>query len=116
MEVSEKKRHSTTAKQETNFDYSKSEVEIKTITIPNSQFQAKWKKDEGYAIGYEGYKLTKDHETLEGALNQIGYGVNQDKDGDEILVKHGEIDFELIVRLIKIMLVINNENHGKNDN
>lgn len=94
-----------------NFDYSKSEETIKNITIPNSQFGAKWVKDEGYAIGYENVKLTKNHKTLEKALNEIGYGVDVDGEGDEVLVKVGEIDYEMIVRIIKAINIIERENY-----
>lgn len=95
-----------------NFDFSKAEETVKNIVIPNSQFQAKWKKEEGYAIGIENIKLSKNHETLEAALNEIGYGVDKDKDGDEILVKVGDIDYEMIVRIVRALITINNENNG----
>lgn len=101
---------SSTTVQNNSLDYSKAEPTIQNIVIPNSQFKAKWVKDEGYAIGYENVKLTRSYETLEKALNQIGYGVDKDNDGDEILVKVGEIDYELIMRMIKAVIVINNEN------
>lgn len=104
----------TNASEQSNFDYSKAEMRIKNITIPESQFHAKWVKDEGYAIGYENLKISKDYETLEEALNQIGYGVDIDNEGDEILVKTGEIDFELIARLIKAINIIENQNKNQN--
>lgn len=92
-----------------DFDYSKSEKLIENIVIPNSLFHGKWEKDAGYAIGIENIKLTKSYDTLEKALNQIGYGVEKDKDDDDILVKVGEIDYELIVRIVKAILIIEEE-------
>lgn len=89
-----------------SLDYSKSEELIRNINIPNSQFQAKWIKNEGYAVGIEGIKLTKNYETLEEALNQIGYGVDVNENEEEILMKVGNIDYELIVRVIKALLII----------
>lgn len=110
------KKTSTLSKNSTtvhtnNLDYSKGEELTKNITIPNSQFQAKWIKDEGYAVGYEGFKLTRNYKTLDEALNQIGYGVDKDEEGEEILVKHGEVDFELIARLVKAIVILNDENN-----
>lgn len=95
------------AKSKNNLDYSKAEELIRNINIPRSQFQAKWIKEDGYAIGINNVKITKGYETLEEALNQIGYGVDVDSEGDEILVKVGEIDFELIVRIIKALTIEN---------
>ena len=91
-----------------NLDYSKSEKTIKNIVIPNSQFSCKWIKDEGYAIGIENVKLTKNYKTLEEALNRIGYGVDKDENEDEILVKLGEIDYELVARIVKAIIIIEN--------
>ncbi|UYD39172.1 MAG: hypothetical protein [Wigfec virus K19_83] len=107
----------TTSKQkhmnvEKDFDYSKAEETQKNIVIPNSNFQAKWKKEEGYTIGIENIKLTKNYKTLEEALNQIGYGVEKDTEGDEILVKVGETDYEMIVRITRALIILNNENNG----
>lgn len=96
-----------------SLDYSKAEIEMKNIAIPGSVFRGRWKKDEGYSIGYENVRLTKDYETLEKALNTIGYGVEKDKEGDEILVKVGEIDFEMIVRIIRAVNMIEAENMVK---
>lgn len=90
-------------------DYSKAEILCKNIEIPKSQFNAKWNKDKGYAVGIENIKLTKDYETLEEALNQIGYGVDKDKDDEEILVKVGETDYEMFVRIVKAILIIEDE-------
>lgn len=103
-------KNSTTV-QANNLDFSKGEELTRNINIPNSQFQAKWMKDEGYAVGYEGFKLTRNYKTLEEALNQIGYGVDKDEEGDEILVKVGEVDFEIIARLIKAIVILNDENN-----
>lgn len=89
-----------------SFNYSDKEELIRGIVIPNSQFGAKWEKDKGYAIGIENIKLTRNYETLEEALNTIGYGVDKDKDGEEILVKVGEIDYEMIARTIKALIII----------
>lgn len=100
---------------ENNFDYSKAEQIIKNIVIPNSNFGAKWVEGEGYAIGYENVKLTKNYETLEEALNQIGYGTDRE-DNDAILVKVGEVDYEMIVRIIRAVLIVEEikkeENNG----
>ncbi|UYL83846.1 MAG: hypothetical protein [Wigfec virus K19_81] len=116
MEASGKisKKSSTTA-QNNSLDYSKGEENFKNIIIPGSQFQAKWIKDEGYAVGIENIKLTKNYKTLEEALNQIGYGVELDKDGDEILMKVGEVDYEMIARIVRALITINNENNEKDN-
>lgn len=90
-----------------SLDYSKAELIVKNIEIPNSEFKGKWIKDEGYSIGIENIKLTKNYNTLEEALNQIGYGVDKDSEGDEVLVKVGEVDYELIVRIARALLIIN---------
>lgn len=82
------------------------ELEVKNIIVPNSQFSCKWVKDEGYAIGIDNVKITKSFETLEEALNQIGYGVEKDDNEDEILVKVGDIDYELLIRIVKAILII----------
>lgn len=111
MEIQEQERIGTNVKDKNNLDYSKAEELARNITIPNSVFHGKWVKDEGYAIGIENMKLTKNYKTLEEALNQIGYGVDKDKDGDEVLVKVGEVDYELIVRIMKSLIILNNENN-----
>lgn len=100
------------ANQTNSLDYSKCEPTIKNIVIPNSQFTAKWVKDEGYAIGIENVKLTQSFQTLEEALNTIGYGVDIDSEGDEVLVKVGELDYELVARIVKAILIIEG---GKNN-
>lgn len=110
--TSQKKNTTANGNKNGSFDYSKAEPTVKNIIIPNSQFCAKWEAEKGYAVGIENYQLTKHHETLEGALNEIGYGVDKDKEGEEILVKVGDIDFELITRIIKTLLIINKENNG----
>lgn len=110
--VTESKNGFANASQTNNFDYSKSEATIKNIIIPNSQFTAKWVKDEGYAIGLENIKLTQSYATLEEALNTIGYGVDIDSEGDEVLVKVGELDYELVTRIVKAILIIEG---GKNN-
>lgn len=102
-------------KSKNNLDYSNNEELIKGITIPNSQFTAKWEKGKGYAIGIENIKLSKDYETLEEALNTIGYGV--DKEGeDDVLVKVGETDYEMIVRIIKALLIIEEDKKEETNN
>lgn len=110
----EQKEVSTSVKQTTTAPgtnlKSGEEISVQNITIPNSMFGVKYVKKKGYAVGYENIKLTEDYETLEEALNQIGYGVDEDEQGDEILVKFGEVDFETIGRIVKAMLIINNEN------
>lgn len=95
-----------------NFDFSNNEKEVANIEIPNSLFMGKWVKDKGYAVGLENIQITKYEETLEKALNKIGYGVDKDEEGDEILVKVGETDFETIVRIVNALLIINKENNG----
>lgn len=97
-----------------SFDYTKAEETSRNILIPNSAFTAKWMKDAGYAVGIENVKLTKDHKTLEKALNEIGYGVDKDEEGDEILVKVGEVDYEMIVRIVRALIILNNENSQEN--
>lgn len=110
METQEQSLGGTSAKKTGSFDFSKSEATIQNIIIPNSQFGAKWVKDDGYAIGIENVKITKNYKTLEEALNQIGYGVDKDNEGDEVLVKVGNIDYELIVRIVKALLIIDDVN------
>lgn len=99
------------AKKTGKLDYSEKEMLIKNIEIPNSQFGCKWIKDAGYAIGIEGVKLSKNYDTLEKALNTIGYGVDIEED-EEVLVKVGDTDYELIARIVKAILIIekNKEN------
>lgn len=99
------------AKRKGNLDYSKSEELTKNIIIPNSQFGAKWIKGEGYAIGIENIKLTKDYDRLEGALNTIGYGVDKDEEDNEVLVKVGDIDYEMVARIVKAIIIIEKEKH-----
>lgn len=94
-----------------SLDYSKSEKTVENIVIQGSQFMAKWVKDEGYAIGYENIKITKSYKTLEEALNQIGYGVELDDEGDETLVKVGGTDFETILRIVKAVIIVTEENN-----
>lgn len=96
-------------KRTNSFDFSKSEETVKNITIPNSEFMAKWTKNDGYAIGIENIKITKNYKTLEEALNQIGYGVETDKDGDEVLMKVGDTDYETIVRIVRALIILNNQ-------
>lgn len=103
------KKGNTTANG-SNLDYSKAEKTFENIIIPNSQFQAKWKIEEGYSVGIENIKLTKNYKTLEEALNQIGYGVEKDKEGDDVLMKVGEVDYELIVRIVKAIAIIEEQN------
>lgn len=96
-----------------DFDFSKAKETMKNITIPNSQFQAKWREGVGYAVGIEGVKLTEDYETLEEALNTIGYGVDKDPNGDEILVRmEVPIDYEMVVRIMKALLIIEGGKNG----
>lgn len=83
---------------------------FKNIVIPGSMFMAKYKEEEGYSIGIENYRLTKNYKTLELALNQIGYGVEKNKEDEEELVKVGEVDFDLIGRIIHTMIAIQQEN------
>lgn len=106
----------TDVKNQNSLDYSKAEATVKNITIPNSQFKCKWVEGEGYAIGYENVKLTRGYETLEKALNQIGYGVDKDEDGDEILVKVGEVDYELIARIVRAVAIVMDENKKVEEN
>lgn len=110
METQDQGRTGTSAKKTNNFDYSKGEATVQNITIPGSEFHAKWIKDEGYAIGIENIKITKYHKTLEEALNEIGYGVDKDEEGEEILVKVGEVNYEIIVRTMRALLVTNELN------
>lgn len=96
----------TTLNAEEQDNKNSSDLEVKNIIIPNSQFSCKWVKEEGYAIGIENVKITKNFETLEEALNEIGYGVEEDEAGDQILVKVGNVDYELFVRAVKAILII----------
>lgn len=115
-EQKEQSHGGTYAKKTNSFDFSKGEEETRNIVIPNSQFMAKWQKDEGYAVGIENVKLTKNYKTLEEALNQIGYGVDKDEEGDEVLVKVGEIDFEMVTRIVKALIIVNNTNQEDEEN
>lgn len=85
---------------------SKNSGTVRNIVIPNSQFGAKWVEGEGYAVGIENVKLTRNFETLEEALNEIGYGVDKDDEGEDVLVKVGETDYEMIVRIVKAIIII----------
>lgn len=88
---------------------------IKNIRIPNSQFEGKYIKDKGYCIGIENVQISKFKETLEEALNEIGYGVDVDKDGDEILVKVGDVNYEIIANITRALIHVsltNNVNNG----
>lgn len=114
-EASTSQKNNTTA-QNNSFDYSKAEITNQNIVIPDSQFQAKYTKENGYAVGIEGVRLTKYHKTLEKALNEIGYGVEKDEEDDEILVKTGEVDFEMVARIAKAIFTIMIENYGKENN
>lgn len=88
------------------FDFSKSEETIKNIEIPSSAFTGKWIKDKGFSIGIGTIRLTKDYETLEEALNQVGYGVDKDKEGDEILVGVEGVNYDMVVRIVQAILTI----------
>lgn len=110
METQEKKQSGTNAKKINSFDFSKSEKTVQNITIPNSMFMAKWIDGQGYAIGIEHIQITKYHKTLESALNEIGYGVDKDEEEDEIMVKVGEFDYEMIGRIVKALMIIEREN------
>lgn len=103
------KQYGTNAKETNSLDYSKNEEITRNIVIPNSQFMAKWTKDEGYAIGIENIKITRNYDTLDKALNKIGYGVKIDEEGDEILEKYGETDFETIVMIVRALLILNEQ-------
>lgn len=116
MVTLESARTGNSAQETNNLDYSKSELEVKNIVIPNSAFMGKWVKGKGYAIGYENIKITKDYETLEEALNQVGYGVDKDDEGDETLAKFGETNFETIVNIINAVLTIREQNNGTQNN
>lgn len=109
MEIQAQEHSGTNVKKTNSFDYSKAEETIKNIIIPNSEFHAKWEYEKGYAIGIENIKITKSYKTLEEALNQIGYGVEKDKEGDEVLMKVGDTDFETIVRITRALIILNNQ-------
>lgn len=109
-------QYGTNAKKTSNSESGKPEELSRNIVIPNSQFMAKWTKEEGYAIGIENIKITKNFDTLDKALNQIGYGVKTDEDGDEVLEKYGETDFETIARIVKAIIILNNDNNNEKDN
>lgn len=74
---------------------------------------AKYIHDKGYAVGIENVRITKYYPTLEEALNQIGYGVDKDKDGDDVLVKVGDVDYEMIVRIVTAILTIEEQKKGE---
>lgn len=93
-----------------------SEATIKNISIPGSEFSAKWVKDKGYAIGYEGVKLTKDYGTLEEALNQIGYGVGGDNDVDELVKVELPVNYEMVIRIVRAVLIVMGENQKTENN
>lgn len=99
-------------KPQVEMNYEKAEELVKNITIPNSQFRAVWTKEKGYCVGYESIQLTKHYETLDEALNQIGYGAKRDEQGEDILEKYGHVDFELIMRMIQAVIVLNQENNN----
>lgn len=109
METQATKRTGTSANATSSFDYSKAEATVKNIVIPGSEFAAKWEEGKGYAIGYENIRITEYHKTLDKALNRVGYGVEKDKDDEEILVKFGETDFEMMVRIARAVNLIEAE-------
>lgn len=77
---------------------------IKNITLPNSQFKGIEVAGKGFAIGIENVQITQFSSTLEEALNKIGYGVDKDEEGEEILVKVGETDFETIANIVRALI------------
>lgn len=109
------KQSGTNANETNNLDYSKGELKFKNIVIPRSEFMAKYIDGEGYAIGIENIKITKSYKTLDEALGQIGYGVDVDEDGDEVLVKSGEFDYEIVVRIVRALVILNEENRKLNE-
>lgn len=86
------------------------ELLLKNIKIGNSEFRGLWEKDKGYSVGYENIRLTKNYPTLDEALNQIGYGV----DNDDELVKVGECDYDMVVRIVRAILIVKEENEKDN--
>lgn len=106
----------TTSKSETTtapnskLDYSKAQELIRSYELPGSNFTMKWEKDKGFAVGLENYQVTRHFETKNEALAKIGYKTEIDRDGDEILVKIGEIDYEFIVLCMKILMGIEKMN------
>lgn len=86
------------------------ELLIKNIKIGNSEFRGLWEKDKGFSVGYENVRLTKNYPTLEEALNQIGYGV----DNEDELVKVGECDYDMVVRVVRAILIVKEENEKDN--
>lgn len=98
----------TNVKNQNSFDFSKAEELRKGIIIPNSIFRAVWEKDKGYSVGIENVRITPDYETLNEALNPVGYGVEKDEEGNEILTTYGPTDFEMVARIVKAILIIEN--------
>lgn len=94
------------AKEADKENSSEGEMLTKKIIIPNSAFRGVWIKDEGYSVGIENVRLTKSYETLNEALNEIGYGVEKDEKGDEMLGIVEGTNYEMVVRIVKALLII----------
>lgn len=92
------------AKEINNLDYSKSELEYKNIILPQTIFTAKWQKDKGFSVGIANTKLTIDYPTLNEALDEVGLEVVIDNEGEEILKQKGDIDYELIARIVATLI------------
>lgn len=92
------------ANQTNRLDCSKGELLIKNILLQNTVFMAKWIDGKGYSVGIGDAKLTEDYETLNEALEIVGLEMYKDKDGDELLKKKGDIDYDLIARICAVLV------------
>lgn len=97
---------SNTTAEQNKLDYSKAEKTVENITLGESYFTAKWIKGQGYSIGLYNYKISKDYEELNDALELIGYRSTKDRDGDDILEKVGTTNWEQIIKCIKVIVGI----------
>lgn len=95
---------STNAGKENSLSSSKGELLIKNILLQNTVFMAKWIDGKGYSVGIGDAKLTEDYETLNEALEIVGLEMYRDKDGDELLKKKGDIDYDLIARICAVLV------------
>lgn len=105
------KNTSTSQKNDTtvttdSFDFSKAEETIRNYELANSHFTMKWEKNEGFSIGLENYRVSGHYETANEALATIGYKSEKDRDGEDILLKIGEVNYEFIILCMKILMGI----------
>lgn len=111
METQDIKQSTTSVDTKDNSNSSEKELLIENIELPGSNFSAKWMKDKGYAVGLENHRLTRFHESLNDALEEINYETFKDEDGDTVLKRKKGTNFEHIVNIVRILLTVQQENN-----